>query len=257
MSAAIQSANANSAIIESVVVHGDLSKLSPRERTQYYVRVCESVGLNPLTKPFEYLRLSGREVLYATRGCTDQLRQIHGVSVRVTSRDKIGDVYVVTATATDKQGRTDESTGAVALGNLKGEALANALMKAETKAKRRVTLSICGLGLLDESELDTIPRDRIAPASTSSAEAVENAVASAPAETKSSLSEIASKAIASLSDVDHDDHLRDWFQLYTPELAKLPRNEARAVWQEVVKRGDYLGLEERDVRAIKDEAAPQ
>ena len=35
-------------------------------------------------------------------------------------------------------------------------ALANAIMKAETKAKRRVTLSICGLGMLDETELETI-----------------------------------------------------------------------------------------------------
>ncbi len=32
------------------------------------------------------------------------------------------------------------------------------MMKAETKAKRRATLAILGLGLLDESELDTIPR---------------------------------------------------------------------------------------------------
>ena len=30
-------------------------------------------------------------------------------------------------------------------------------MKAKTKAKRRVTLSICGLGILDESEADTMP----------------------------------------------------------------------------------------------------
>jgi len=29
-------------------------------------------------------------------------------------------------------------------------------MKAETKAKRRVTLSICGLGLLDETEVETV-----------------------------------------------------------------------------------------------------
>jgi hypothetical protein len=29
-------------------------------------------------------------------------------------------------------------------------------MKCETKAKRRVTLSICGLGMLDEAELDTV-----------------------------------------------------------------------------------------------------
>ena len=31
------------------------------------------------------------------------------------------------------------------------------MMKAETKAKRRATLSICGLGLLDETEVSTIP----------------------------------------------------------------------------------------------------
>src|SRR5690606_14334225 len=34
--------------------------------------------------------------------------------------------------------------------------LANALMKAETKAKRRATLSICGLGMMDESEIETV-----------------------------------------------------------------------------------------------------
>jgi hypothetical protein len=33
----------------------------------------------------------------------------------------------------------------------------NALMKAVTKAKRRLTLSICGLGMLDETEISSIP----------------------------------------------------------------------------------------------------
>jgi hypothetical protein len=47
--------------------------------------------------------------------------------------------------------------GAVAIAGLKGEALANALMKAETKAKRRVTLSISGLGMLDETEAEDLP----------------------------------------------------------------------------------------------------
>lgn len=49
------------------------------------------------------------------------------------------------------------TTGAVAIASLKGDGLANALMKAETKAKRRLTLSMCGLGMLDETELETIP----------------------------------------------------------------------------------------------------
>jgi hypothetical protein len=55
-------------------------------------------------------------------------------------------------------GRRDESTGAVYVANKKGDDLCNTYMRGETKAKRRVTLSICGLGILDESELDTLPR---------------------------------------------------------------------------------------------------
>jgi hypothetical protein len=34
---------------------------------------------------------------------------------------------------------------------------ANAAMKCITKAKRRATLSVCGLGLLDETGIETIP----------------------------------------------------------------------------------------------------
>jgi hypothetical protein len=62
----------------------------------------------------------------------------------------------VTARATDRAGRSDESIGAVAIGGLKGDALCNALMKAETKAKRRATLAIVGLSFLDESEVETV-----------------------------------------------------------------------------------------------------
>ena len=136
---------------------GDLSKLTPEDRLLYYAKVCESVGINPLTKPFDYLNLNGKLVLYANRNCTEQLRRVHQVSIKIAAREKVDDLYVVSAQATDKTGRTDEAIGAVNLGGLKGEALANACMKAETKAKRRVTLSLCGLGMLDETETVTIP----------------------------------------------------------------------------------------------------
>ena len=63
----------------------------------------------------------------------------------------------MTAYARDKEGREDSSTGAVSIASLKGEALANAIMKAETKSKRRVTLSLCGLGMLDETEVASVP----------------------------------------------------------------------------------------------------
>jgi hypothetical protein len=67
-------------------------------------------------------------------------------------------VFIVTAKVRNKDGRTDIAKGAVNIANLKGEALANALMKTETKAKRRATLSICGLGFLDETEVEDIPQ---------------------------------------------------------------------------------------------------
>lgn len=142
--------------IEQVLAYGDLTKMSSSQRTTYYVRVCESLGLNPLTRPFEFINLNGKLVFYARRDCTDQLRNLHHVTVAIASRERIEDVYVVTAKATLPSGRADESTGAVTVGNLKGDALANALMKAETKAKRRVTLSICGLSVPDETELETM-----------------------------------------------------------------------------------------------------
>jgi hypothetical protein len=145
-------ADRNMAAIERVLIQGDLGALTPELRVNYYQRVCESLGLNPLTKPFEYITLNGRLVLYARRDCTDQLRKINGVSIRVTNREVVNDICIVTANAKDKHGREDESTGAVNIKGLSGEVLANAYMKAETKAKRRVTLSICGLGVLDETE---------------------------------------------------------------------------------------------------------
>lgn len=143
-------------IMEKVLLTGDLSSLTSEQRIIYYNRVCESVGLNPLTRPFEYIRLNGKLVLYARKDATDQLRDLRQVSIESVDVKLIGDVYVVVAKA--KAGdRLDSSTGAVSIKGLSGDMLANAYMKAETKAKRRVTLSICGLGILDETEVETIP----------------------------------------------------------------------------------------------------
>jgi hypothetical protein len=157
------------ALIESVVTKGDLAKLSPQERTQYYVEVCKSVGLNPFTRPLEYINLSGKLVLYARRDAADQLRKINGVSVEVVSRMVEDDLLVVHVRAHDKTGRSDEDFGAVSVTGLCGEAKANAILKAITKAKRRVTLSISGLGFLDETEVDDIPVTHKAPTPVSAA----------------------------------------------------------------------------------------
>jgi hypothetical protein len=168
-------------LAERALVVGDLAELSPNQRAHYYVRVCESLGLNPLTRPFEYLTINGKLTLYARKDATDQLRRRHGISVEIVDRAEQGDLYVVRARATTPDGRVDEATGAVPIAGLKGESLANACMKAETKSKRRVTLSIVGLGWVDESELDGVPRARVIPSEVAESEAVPAAPAQLPA----------------------------------------------------------------------------
>lgn len=143
-------------IAEQVIIKGDLSKLSEPERMAYYSEVCRSLGLNPLTRPFEYITLNGRLTLYATRAAGDQLRSIRGITITGLDPRQVGDLFVVVATGRDRTGREDSSTGAVATRGLSGEALANAMMKAETKAKRRLTLSLAGLGWSDETEVESL-----------------------------------------------------------------------------------------------------
>jgi hypothetical protein len=162
MSEALATRGPLSTNIEQVLIGGDLAKLTPDDRLNYYNHLCQSLGLNPLTQPFQYIVLNSNLQLYAKKDCTEQLRKIHGVSITSVDPKQIGDLLVVVASASDRDGRVDSSTGAVNLSGLKGENLANAMMKAETKAKRRVTLSLCGLGMLDETEVDTLRQQGVA-----------------------------------------------------------------------------------------------
>jgi hypothetical protein len=165
--------------IATKIVSGDLSALDEGARVLWYTQVCNSLGLNPATRPFQFISLSDRLTLYCTRDGTDQLRRRDSISTRVVERrfDPDADIYSVIAQASTPAGRMEESIGAVAVGGLRGEARANAIMKAETKAKRRATLSICGLGFLDESEVADIGDAGSAPRLDVVARAAYDAVA--------------------------------------------------------------------------------
>jgi len=152
-------------IMEAVIAKGDLAKLTPDERVRYYNETCRSLGLNPLTQPFSYITLNSKLTLYATRACADQLRKVNGVSLKILSREIADDIMTVHVRAELPDGRFDEDLGAVAFPpTLKGDIRANAELKCITKAKRRATLSICGLGWLDETEIADIPASAKRPA---------------------------------------------------------------------------------------------
>jgi hypothetical protein len=128
-------------VIESIVMNGDLSKLQPAQKVAYYNYRCSQAGLDPAAKPFDLLKLNGKEVLYANAQCTQQLCAIHKLSTQVTHREKMDDIYLVSVRVTGADGRLSENQGAVAVAHLKGDALANAVLKATTKAIRRAVLA--------------------------------------------------------------------------------------------------------------------
>lgn len=154
----VESSKASAQVLESALVVGDLSKLAPAERLSYYKAVCDSLGLNPLTKPFGYIAFrTGELKLYALKDCTEQLRARDVITISKLEKIEVeGCVGFIAYGVSSKNGRADCATGVVPTKGLSGEALANAIMKAETKAKRRLTLSLCGLGMLDESEVSSI-----------------------------------------------------------------------------------------------------
>lgn len=145
------------AIIESIVTKGDLSGLNQVQKVAYYNYRCKQIGLDPSAKPFDLLNLSGKQVLYANAGATQQLCNLHRLSTQITGRERVDDIYIVSVRVTGADGRVSENQGAVSIANLKGDSLANAVLKCTTKAIRRSVLAHCGLGMLDETEVETIP----------------------------------------------------------------------------------------------------
>lgn len=140
------------------LISGNLSTLSPQQKLEYYSTVCKSLGLNPLTKPFEFISWKGKVIMYLTKDGAAQLSNLHKLSLNIVSEieDKQNGLYKVIIRATMPSGRSAEDMGVLSIQGLKGEDLSNAQMKCVTKAKRRTILSICGLGFLDETEIESM-----------------------------------------------------------------------------------------------------
>ena len=149
--------------ISKLVIGGDLKGLTEKQRVEYYTYRCQQVGLDPSAQPFALLTLNGKLLLYALAGCAQQLTSLHKLSHLITSRELVDGTYCVFCRVSGPDGRSTENLGAVAIEGLKGEAKANAMMKATTKAIRRSVLAHMGLGMMDETEVETIPGAKTAP----------------------------------------------------------------------------------------------
>ena len=150
-------------ITDSVISRGDLSGLSPEQKIAYYRAQCERLGLDPLARPFDLLRLSGKEVLYLTKGGSDQLAMRHKLSRRVVRGPVVEDwsgtkVLVCVVECSTPDGRVEQDMGTVPLKDPVNDPL-----KCLSKARRRCTLALLGAGMLAEDEVDDVPAHAKSP----------------------------------------------------------------------------------------------
>jgi hypothetical protein len=138
-----------------LILGGDLSSLSEPQRLAYYNAYCRRLGLDPVTRPFKLIRLQGKLTMYPDKGLAEQLNRQFHISHQIVSKGKEDDgTYMVTVRGVTGD-RFEEATGGVWVDGLKGDDLVFAKLKAETRAKRRATLALCGLGNFEKVEENT------------------------------------------------------------------------------------------------------
>jgi hypothetical protein len=155
----------NEDVLNKIFLNGDIKALSDKEVILYMNAVANKMGLDTTTHPINILEMKKynsneieKKILYINKDGAYQLAKNNSISITKieTKYHKETGIYEVVAYGQDKIGRQDCSMSAVYIGKANGEHLANLLMKAETKAKRRLILSLCGTGLIDESEAESI-----------------------------------------------------------------------------------------------------
>jgi len=212
---------------------GDTSKLNSEQKTQLIVQVCKVAGLDPRLSPFEFIKFQGKEVMYARKNAADQLVNVHKIRLGILGQEVVEGVRVVTVSATTADGREQQDIGAVNIKGLSGDALANAMMKAVTKAKRRTVLSICGLSMLDESEVETIPGAQIQPVGAKAAVA-----ASLPQPSGST----AAPPVPDEGSTFRDDNIAQAAKILNAEIVRPNLGELKkTLWKELTARGMTAG----------------
>jgi hypothetical protein len=136
-----------------------LESLTEQQKQDYYNAACEFLGLPPEMGVLSYHWMDQHDgpkklVLYAKKGATDIIRERLGISVIDLKKESGNGEVTWIAKGQNKEGRIEMSSGSKSTEGLKGRELESAVMWAQTKALRRMTLQFVGAGILDETEVE-------------------------------------------------------------------------------------------------------
>ena len=198
--------------LEKVILNADLSSLTGEQRVNFYYQVCDQYGLDPFTRPFEFIKMNNKLVLYATKSCASALQELKSISVEIVKQEQFQDVWIVTVRGTRANEKAAdgrvvaENVGITPIKGLSGDALSNSIMKAVTKAQRRLILQMCGLGQTDETELQSIAN--VSPQPVVKVEVDEKGEIAEEQVIPPEVSPVAKRVQAPTPNVDADD--QDW-----------------------------------------------
>lgn len=136
----------------------DLDRLSEEQRQEYYLAACEYLRIPPELNVLAFHWMDQGDgvrklVLYAKKGATDIIRNNLGISVIDLKKEAGNGEVTWVVKGQNKEGRTEMSSGSKSIQGLRGRELESAIMWAQTKALRRMTLQFVGGGILDETEI--------------------------------------------------------------------------------------------------------
>jgi hypothetical protein len=149
----------------------NLNTATNEQLDEYRSKTASILKIDPFM--LDYIWMSDPEtglknrVLYAKRGAAEVLRQNLNINVEslVPSVAQDG-LLSFMATGKDKTGRQEIAVGSAYLDGLKGDKKAHAVMTAQTRAIRRLTLQFVGGGILDETEVQSQSAHQAAPAAS-------------------------------------------------------------------------------------------
>jgi hypothetical protein len=144
-------------ILTNIGLNGSVSHFDKSQKQALLSKLCMTLGLNEETQPFRiYTNSMGEEYIYATKECCAQLRHRECISIEEIDIPIIlGNTISVRVKGSNKHDRTSWEIGSVGVdATLTPAQEAHAIMTAVTKAKRRLTLCLSGLGVLADVELE-------------------------------------------------------------------------------------------------------
>lgn len=142
---------------------GNIAQLSADEQDFIKAKLCERYNLDPILRPFELISFSGgQQKFYMTASATNQLANALSLTREIVQLeiDEQRMIAKCTVKVSSPSGRSETCNAFIAISKfqqpkerggiptkvlLEGEDLANTLMKLETKAKRKATMSFFGI----------------------------------------------------------------------------------------------------------------